>query len=252
MSSPTDKDEVDSGQGAGTFPATEWNLVLSASREGSAEGGTALEALCRQYWYPVYAHVRHVGYGVEEAKDLTQEFFARLLAHHSLAAADPARGRFRSFIRASLRNFLANEWDKSHTTKRGGGRPCLSMDDLDAEERYAIELSHEASPEVAYDRAWACMIIELVLRRMREDYVRGGKGEQFQILERYLDGGEEDLSCVALAQRLGLTESAAKSAAYRFRQRFAMMLRGEIARTVPRREDIDEEIRQLAAALAGG
>lgn len=251
MSSPTRKKEVEAGQKGESIPATEWDLIVSASRENSSEGDRALEALCRQYWYPIYAYVRHAGYGIEDAKDLTQEFFSRLLSNHTLAAADPAQGRFRNFLRVSLRNFLANEWDKSHAAKRGGGKSCISFDGLAAEERYAVELSHEPSPDSTYDRAWACMIIDSVRRRLREHCIRKGKGEQFEILERCMSEDHGSLPYSALAQQLGITESAVKSVAYRFRQRFAMALHGEIARTVPRQEDIDEELRRLVAALTG-
>ncbi len=246
--------ESGSGERAGegqVFETTHWSVILAAA-QGNGDGEPeALETLCRTYWFPVYAFVRHRGHGPEDAEDLTQAFFTRCLAHRSFAVADPARGRFRAFLLTSLRHFLANEWDRAHTRKRGGGEPALPLDENLARARYAREGMETDSPDTLYDRAWARTLLDQVGARLREEYTRTGRFERFQWLDRLLPGERCDLSYAELGQRHGLSVEAVKSEVHRFRARFRLLLRREIARTVTRSEDIDAELHDLRAALAG-
>jgi DNA-directed RNA polymerase specialized sigma24 family protein len=157
------------------FTTTHWSVVLAAG-QGSAPGAQeALERLCQTYWYPLYAYVRRKGYGAEDAQDLTQEFFARLLARNYLRVADRNKGRFRSFLLGSLEHFLAREWTKARAQKRGGGHRVLSLDGADAENRYLLEPVHDLTPERIFERRWATTLLEQAMSRLREECVAGQK-----------------------------------------------------------------------------
>ena len=171
---------------ANQFAATRWTVVLAAGQAASPQAGRALEELCRAYWYPLYAYVRRRGYDVHEAEDLTQEFFARLLAKHYLADVDRTKGKFRSFLLASLKHFLANEWDRAHAAKRGGGQPLLSLATRTAETRYRSEPADELDPEKLLERQWALALLDQVLDRLQAESVADGKGEQFDQLKLFL------------------------------------------------------------------
>ena len=231
------------------FVTTHWSVVLAAGRSDSTRARAALEQLCRNYWHPLYAYVRGTGYSREEAEDLTQEFFARLLAHNSVARADPARGRFRSFLLASLKHFLANEWEKARALKRGGGAQLLPLDFDTAETRCAQPIASGDTPDRAYDRQWALSLLDAVLGRLRHEYRDAGREHMYLGLRDTLGGGRSEIPYRELGVRLDLSEGAVKVAAHRLRQRYRELLREEIANTVTGPEEVEEELKHLFAAL---
>jgi RNA polymerase sigma factor (sigma-70 family) len=232
------------------FVTTHWSVVLSAGRNDTTRARAALEQLCRCYWHPLYVYVRGAGYSREEAEDLTQEFFARLLAHNAVARADPARGRFRSFLLASLKHFLVNEWEKARARKRGGGAQLLPLEFDTAETRYAQPVAPGDTPDRAYDRQWALALLEVVLGRLRREYREAGREGMFEDLKDTLGGGRSEIPYRELGLRMGLSEGAVKVAAHRLRQRYRELLREEIANTVAGPEEVEEELKHLFAALS--
>ncbi len=233
------------------FVTTQWSAVLAAAGSDTMHARAALEQLCRQYWHPLYAYVRRAGYSREEAEDLTQEFFARLLARNTLGKADPARGRFRSFLLASLKNFLANEWDKARARKRGGGAQPLPLEFDTAETRCAQPIAPGDTPDRAFDRQWALTLLDVVLDRLRREYADAGRVDLFLGLKDTLAGGRAEIPYRDLGGQLGLSEGAVKVAAHRLRRRYRELLREEIANTVAQPEDAEEELRHLFSALGG-
>src|SRR5277367_5991563 len=203
--------------GNGRFATTHWSVVLRASDSRNPESAEALEKLCRAYWYPLYAFVRGTGQGPEEARDLTQEFFARFLEKKWLNDADPQRGRFRTFMLAALKNFLANEWHRSQTLKRGGGMERIGWDQLDAEDRFKLEPQDCATPESLFDRRWALTLIGRVQDRLRNEMVAAGEGEKFDALEPTLAGDRVERGYAVLAERFRTSETAVKSTVFRLR-----------------------------------
>lgn len=246
----THETDVASSTGRG-FTTTHWSLVLSAADRSSVSGQAALERLCRAYWYPLYAYVRRQGRGVEEAQDLTQEFFARLLQKDYLRHADRERGRFRTFLLTALQRFLVNDWEKGRTARRGDGQPVLSWNQQETETRFLAEPADEATPELAFDRRWAVTVLEQVLARLREEFTTRGKAEQFERLKVLLWGEKGAPPYAGVAAELGLTENALKVAVHRMRQRYRELLRAEIAHTVAASEDVDDELRHLIAVISG-
>jgi RNA polymerase sigma-70 factor (ECF subfamily) len=232
------------------FPTTHWSAVVSAGCGGSSESGRALAALCEDYWFPLYAFVRRAGYSAADAEDLTQEFFARLLEKHYLAAADPHRGKFRCFLLASLKHFLANEWNRAKAQKRGGRQGVISFDFQAAEDRYRLQPVDTLTPEKLYDRRWALALLEQVLGRLRAEMVREGKSVMFEQLKDLLTGQQDPRSYSQIAQELGTTEGAIKVAVHRLRRRYRELLKTEIAQTVAGPEDLQDELRQLFTAVA--
>jgi RNA polymerase sigma factor (sigma-70 family) len=236
--------------GGGQFALTRWTMVLRAARGGPhAEAAAAMAELCQVYWYPLYAFVRRGGHDTHEAEDLTQEFFARLLASDCLGSVDPDKGRFRSFLLASLKHFLANEWDRGRAQKRGGGRVIVPLDGLRAEARYALEPGHNLTPERLYERQWALAVLDSALGRLREEYVAAGKAVVFDGCREFLMGGETSQTYAQVGEKLGMKEGAVKVAFHRLRRRFRTQLRDEIAQTVATPEEIDEEIHYLLRCL---
>jgi RNA polymerase sigma-70 factor (ECF subfamily) len=235
--------------GVRDFATTRWSLVLRAGQGDSPQATAALEDLCRAYWYPLYAFVRRSGYGAEDARDLTQAFFARLLEKQWLADADPARGRFRSFLLAALKHFLANEWGRAHRLKRGGGREFIPLDAATAEERYALEPLDLATPELLYDRRWALTLLARAQDRLRGEMTAAGQRERFEALEPTLVGERAALPYHELASRFGVTETAVKSMVLRLRRRFRALLREEVAQATGDAREVDAELASLFAAL---
>ncbi len=231
------------------FVTTHWSVVLTAGRRDTPRAHAALEELCRNYWPPLYAFVRRLGRSPEDAQDLTQEFFARLLERNVVAQADPQRGRFRSFLLASLKHFLAHEWEKARARKRGGGIRLLPLTLDTAETRCAPAPAGGDTPEQAYDRQWALALLDVVLGRLRREYADAGKDDLFIGLKDTLSGGRSEIPYRDLGLRLRMSEGAVKVAAHRLRQRYRELLRQEIANTVASEEEVEEELRQLFAAL---
>ena len=230
------------------FATTHWSVVLAAGQNSSPAAGEALDRLCRTYWYPLYAFVRRSGRDVPEAEDLTQEFFARLLQKDFPAGITPAGGKFRSYLLAALKNFLVNEWASRQTAKRGGGKVILSLEDLGAEARYQSEPADQATPDRLFERRWASALLDQVRQSLKKEYAAEGKDRLFESLRASLTGAAPLIPYDALGRQLGMSEGAVKTAVYRLRKRYGELLRLEIAQTVDRPEDIEDEIRCLIAA----
>jgi RNA polymerase sigma-70 factor (ECF subfamily) len=211
----------------------------------------ALEELCRKYWPPIYAFVRRRGSKPHEAEDLTQAFFAHLLEHEGIKKAEQAKGKFRTFLLASLTNFLNNEWDKRQTLKRGGQRRIISLDEAVAEENYRNEPADLLTPERIFERRWAQTLVDRTMIQLKDEYDAREKGRLFAVLEPGLTGETPAGLCAEWAAALGMEEGAVRVALHRMRRRFGELLREEIARTVASQADIEEEIRQLFAAITG-
>ena len=237
--------------GRSSFTATHWSVVLAAGHSSLPGSQEALETLCRTYWYPLYAYVRRRGHSPEDAQDLTQEFFARLLAGNWVGDADPAKGRFRIFLLTALSRFLANEWDRAQAQKRGGGAAPLPLDTAVAESRYCADTVTSMAPDRLYDRQWAMTLLNQALTRLDTEHEQSGKAAEFAVLSPVLTAERGDIPYATLANQLGLSESAARQAVHRLRKRFREVFREEIAQTVVAPEEVEEEIRHLLAALAG-
>jgi RNA polymerase sigma-70 factor (ECF subfamily) len=233
----------------GRFATTRWSVVLTAREGDPSLAHEALATLCGLYWFPLYAYVRGRGASPEEAEDLTQGFFAHLLEKEALKRVDPAKGRFRSFLLASLRNFLSDERARETAKKRGGGATPVSLDAEEAEGRYSLEPAHGLTPERLFERQWALAVIEQALGRLSERYARTGKEAQFEALKVFLSGEKRPVPYAEIAQQLGMTELAVKVAVHRLRKRFRDVLREKIAHTVGDEKEIDSELRALYAAL---
>lgn len=240
-----------SNQTQASFPTTQWSRVIAAGDPNGPGARESLTALCGIYWYPLYAYVRKRGHSPEQAQDLTQDFFTRLLEKGLIAEADPNRGRFRAFLRAVCFDFLANEHDRRNAKKRGGGRAALSIDAEDAEGRYAKEYSHDLTPERIFDRTWALTLLSRVLDELKREYENGGRLSLFEDLKGFLIDGAQAVPYQDLASKLGVSEGAARVAVHRLRRRYGYLLREQIAATVDDPADVDDEIRALFAALAG-
>jgi RNA polymerase sigma-70 factor (ECF subfamily) len=250
MTSTRQQEETISHHGA-NFTPTHWSVVLAAAGQSdSTSSRDALEKLCRNYWVPIYAFVRRQGHSPHDSQDLTQEFFARLLEKNYLAEADRAKGRFRSFLLASLKHFLANERDKANAQKRGGGKVFISIDSDAVETAFGAELTQEATADKIFERRWALALLDQVLRRLREEYARDGKEKQFGQLKQTLTEASRSVPYAEIAARLGISEGAVKVAVHRLRQRYRELLRAEISDTVAGADEIEDEIRSLFTALA--
>lgn len=241
---------IDRETNPGAFRTTHWSVVLRAADVATPESAQALETLCRHYWYPLYVFVRRRGYDPDEAKDLSQEFFARLLEAGSLRTLHPDKGRFRSFLLGSLKNFLAKEWRDANRLKRGGGQQIVAWDQFDPEDRYHLEPKVEAAPEELFDRRWAQALVDGVLDRLQAEMEREQLGDRFQKLKPFLQGEAVGQSYAEVAAQLGLSEPAVKSAIHRLRRRYAELIREEVAQTVASPAEVEEEIRYLIRALA--
>jgi RNA polymerase sigma-70 factor (ECF subfamily) len=245
---PSDRSSKSGAAGRRSFATTHWSLVVAAAHDSRPDAQAALATLCETYWYPLYYYVRRRGYRAEEALDLTQAFFATLLEKEYLRAADRERGRFRSFLLASLTHFLAKEWRRASARKRGGGRTPLPLDLQAGESRYSQEPSHDVTPEKAFERRWALLVLERALSKLRDEYAAGGKADLFRRLAGFL-GGEKSAPYKQVAADVGMTEAAVKVAVHRLRRRCRQVLRAEVAQTVADPADVDAELRDLMAAV---
>jgi RNA polymerase sigma-70 factor (ECF subfamily) len=227
------------------FNTTHWSVVLAAGHGGSPQAEAALETLCRNYWYPLYAYVRRRGHTPFDAQDLTQGFFAALLAGNYLARADRARGRFRTFLLSSMNNFLHNEHDQATALKRGGGREIVSWEEHTAEGRYAREPASGLSPEEVFEKRWGATLLERVLARLREESGSVERQELFDQLKPHLWGEDDATPYAQLATRFNLSVSALKVTVHRLRRRYRDLLREEIAQTVVDPSEVADEIQHL-------
>ena len=224
-------------------------MVLAAAGSASPDADAALARLCEQYWYPLYGYLRGHGYAPDRAQDFTQAFFEQLLERRTLRHANPERGRFRSFLLASLKNFIANEQARTHAIKRGGGATLLPLEFDAAEGRFQHEPRTSDTPEKLFDRRWAITLLDRVTTRLRNDLVQAGKEHQFEHLKGYLTGDASG-TYAQVGAELGVSEGAVKVAVHRLRRQFRDLLRHEIAQTVPAADEIDDEIRHLWTAVA--
>lgn len=232
------------------FVTTNWSLVLSARDKASPQSTDALEKLCRAYWYPLYAYARRLGHRAEDAEDLTQEFFARLLAKNSLDAADRDKGRFRTFLLTAMKRFVAREWERARAQKRGGGSSSIPLDTALAESLYRTDAGADLSPEKLYERRYALALLDAAFKRLAKEFADAGKVGHFEVLKPYLTADRGGIPYRELANRLKLDEGAARVAVHRFRKRYREVFREEIVQTVSGPDEIDDEMRHLLAALS--
>lgn len=233
------------------FATTRWTVVLTAGSAGAPGADQALEDLCSTYWYALYAYVRRQGHSKEDAEDLVQSFFARFLAKNYLEGLSSAKGKFRAFLLASLKHFLANEWDRSGRKKRGGHATHLSLDWSQADQRYQVDPADALSPDKLYDRAWAVTLLERVLVRLRQENAAEGKSAAFEALKPFLTVGKSAIPYSDVAKSLATTEEAARVAVHRLRRRYRALLRDEVAQTLSHPGQVEEEMRALLEAFAG-
>ena len=233
------------------FVTTRWTMVLSAGRKSSPHSDRALAELCQTYWYPLYAYIRRQGRTKEDAEDLVQAFFARFLEKNYLEGLAAERGKFRAFLLAALKHFLANEWDKTQAQKRGGGAEHLSLDWQDADERFHLDPPDPTNPERLFDREWALALLARVIARLAAECMQDGKAELFARAKGFLTVGQDAIPYADAARELGLDEGALRVAVHRLRKRYRALLREEIAQTLVEPGQVEEELGSLLAALAG-
>jgi RNA polymerase sigma-70 factor (ECF subfamily) len=233
------------------FGTTHWSVVMAAAEPESPHSTEALEKLCHGYWHPLYLYVRRRGYTLDDAKDLTQEFFARLLERNYLKSVDRGKGRFRSFLLGAINHFLANEWDKAKTLKRGGRVHFVSLDEEAPQGEEWLESIADLSAEKVFARRWALEVLDQAFRRLREECRQSNKGELFDQLKAFLTTEATGDEYAALAVRLGWTSGSVAVAVHRLRQRYRQLLREEVAQTVAGPEEVDDELRQVLSALSG-
>ncbi len=224
--------------------------MIAAGQSDTPQAVEALEKLCRTYWYPIYAYLRRRGCGEQDAQDLTQGFFAQLLERRSIQGVERAKGKFRSFLLASLNYFMADERDRANAQKRGGGRQVLSLDAQEAEQRYRLEPADEHSPEKIFEHRWAMTLLDQVLARLGQEFTEAGKLYLFERLQGFLVEGTGGKTFAEVARNVGMTEEALKKAVQRMRRRYHQLFREEIAQTVASPAEVDEELRHLCAVLS--
>lgn len=249
MSSQPQQSEMETSKGQ-WFTTTHWTVVLAAGRNDSPEADAALNRLCRAYWYPLYAYVRRLGHAHEDAQDLTQQFFTRLLEKNFLDSVHPDKGKFRSFLLGAMNHFLSNERDRRQAIKRGGDRTFIPLEPDDAEGRYQLESPASLSPAMLFERRWAMTILEQGLERLRLEFKESGRGEQFDLLKGFLEGevGRGDYHAAAAA--LNVKPGSVAMAVHRLRRRYQDLVRAEVASTVAESGELEEEMRHLFTVLA--
>jgi RNA polymerase sigma-70 factor (ECF subfamily) len=230
------------------FVTTRWSVVLAAQDRSSPDSAAALETLCRAYWYPLYAYVRGSGYSPDDAQDLTQEFFSRLLAQDWLRVVLPEKGRFRTFLLVAMKRFLTNEWHRNRAQKRGGGNVPLPLETAEAEHRFAAE--PPLAPDELYERRWAMTLLDESLERLQTEFKRAGREQEFGCLKEWLTAERGGIPYGPIATALGTTEGGARMAVHRMRKRFRELFRQTIAETVDADGEVDAEIRHLVAVLS--
>jgi RNA polymerase sigma-70 factor (ECF subfamily) len=228
-----------------SFHTTRWSVVAAAG----AEGREALATLCSTYWYPLYAYARRSGRSADDARDLTQGFFARLLEKHDLARADPARGRFRSYLLSAFQNFMSNERERERALKRGGGAALVPIDVIHAETRFSQEPADPREPDRMFEREWALALLDRALARLADEQAHAKKGDVFAVLRGHLTAGEDAATSAQITEQTGLSENAARVALHRLRKRYGELLRLEVVETLPDGREVEDEIRDLFDAL---
>jgi DNA-directed RNA polymerase specialized sigma24 family protein len=249
MMQPQKPETVGANQGT-WFTTTHWSLILNAQDDASPQAASALEKLCRTYWYPLYIYARRQGEDEESAKDLTQGFFARLLEKRYLAQVHQDKGRFRCFMLAAFKHFVADERDRARAQKRGGGQRLVSLDDSATEERYRQEPADGMDAEKLFERRWALTLLEQARARLKREYEESGKAQLYERLRAVELKDKEAPSYAEIGAEAGLSESAVKSVVFRMRQRWRELVREEVANTVAKPEEIDEEIRYLISVIS--
>ena len=236
--------------GTSRFATTHWSVVLAAGNSSSPQHREALSTLCRTYWFPLYAYLRRRGCNAHQAEDYTQAFFTRMLEKHSLSEVEPKPGKFRSFLLASLKHFIANELDRARSQKRGGSHTILSLNFGNAENQYVLEPAHQMSPEKLFEKSWALTVLEQAMNQLEAEFASSNKQRLFDRLRVYLAAETDAIPYRDVAAQLRMTEGAVKIAVHRLRSRYRELLRDEVAQTVATQEQIDEEISDLLAVLS--
>lgn len=240
----SDEDRSTAQERGQQFADTRWSVILLAGQDSSTKAGRALEELCRIYWMPVYAFVRRAGHSPHDAQDLTQEFFARLLKNKWYQAADPLKGRFRSYLLGGLKHFLSDEWDKQRAAKRGGNERVISLDDMEAESNYQ-EPASEVTPESIFQQRWARTVLSQGLVKLKAEYAQAGKAALYEQLKPFLTGEGEESGYEQVAESLQMTTGNVAVTMHRLRQRFRQLVRDEVAQTLSRSDDVQDELRHL-------
>jgi DNA-directed RNA polymerase specialized sigma24 family protein len=237
--------------GRSVFATTHWSVVLQTSDSESPQSMVALEKLCRTYWHPLFAFIRRKGHSEEDAKDLTQQFFARLLERRDFRTVDARKGKFRTFLLAALTHFLSNERDRTMAAKRGGGRTILSLDEMNVEQLSRSEPASDVSPDKLFDRRWAMTLLAEAVAKLRGEMDTGDKLGVFEELKSFLTSDAPDGEYAKVAERLGCAKQSIALQVFRMRQRYRELVRAEVAHTVSSPTEVDEEMRHLMAALLG-
>ncbi|HZQ45911.1 MAG TPA: sigma-70 family RNA polymerase sigma factor [Verrucomicrobiae bacterium] len=240
---------ISSGVAPRLFPPTRWSVVLAARQRSSPESAAALEAICRAYWFPLYAYVRRSGQSPHDAQDLTQEFFRLLLEKRWLDSANREKGKLRTFLIVALKNFMHKEWRRASAQRRGGGQSHVQFDTTFAESRYAAD-SYSLAPDETFDQQWALTLLELTVNRLRAEFETAGKPGDFEMLKGCLLAARGAVDYAAVAKQLSINEGAVRVAVHRLRKRFREIYREEISQTLADGADLDAELHHLAAALA--
>jgi RNA polymerase sigma-70 factor (ECF subfamily) len=243
---------VDNSKPGRQFSTTHWSVVRLAGGETSAQSAAALEKLCRAYWQPIFFFARRKGWGEEDAKDLTQQFFARLLERNDFQNLDPGRGKFRTFLLSAFTHFLANEYDRINALKRGGGQKFISLEAFAPEELGDVSADPQAAPGLVYDRNWASTIVQSALRALRQEMTAAGKATQFETLKPFLTAAAGEADYAAAAPSLGVSASSVPVLVHRLRQRYRELVRDEVAQTVSSPVELEEEMRHLFEVLNQG
>jgi DNA-directed RNA polymerase specialized sigma24 family protein len=238
------------GMRGGVFATTHWSVVVAAGEAESEPARRALETLCRGYWYPIYVYVRRKGYAPEDAQDLTQEFFAQLIAKDHLRLADRDKGKFRTFLLAMLDYFVAREWSRAHRQKRGGQFRFVSLDQQIPEDRYRLEPADSDTPEKKFVREWALAVLKQTMEALERECEAAGKGTLFGEVKNLVSGERDSGAYAGISRHLEMSEGAVRVAVHRLRERYGELLRSEIAQTVETAEEVDEEMRYLLQALS--
>jgi RNA polymerase sigma-70 factor (ECF subfamily) len=243
-------DSPESAFGGTQFNTTRWSVVLLAGESRSEQSREALETLCRTYWTPLYAFIRRQGHTEEDARDLTQKFFALLLERKDLNAMDPLKGKFRTFLLTALSHFLSNERDHARAAKRGGGKELIPLNELETERGFEAAPTPELSPDRVFDQRWAMMILQRALENLRTEQIQAGRVEHFEELRNYLTDDPEEGEYATIASRIGITTQALAVRVHRLRQRFRELVRAQVAQTVVSPLDLEQEMRHLFEALS--